>query len=69
MVQLQICQPCGITFNCTGSCECPIHPVCRCGHCRNLAPRWVTLADSLKGVVKVAAINCEAEQALCAKHG
>jgi thiol-disulfide isomerase/thioredoxin len=37
----------------------------RCGACRSLAPAWTKVATSLKGVVKVAAVNCEQHQALC----
>ncbi|KAK9821669.1 hypothetical protein WJX74_006601 [Apatococcus lobatus] len=40
-----------------------------CGHCQQLAPKWNKLADALKGVVKVAAVNCEEEQGLCQQNG
>ncbi|KAK9816828.1 hypothetical protein WJX72_005531 [[Myrmecia] bisecta] len=40
-----------------------------CGHCRQLAPKWSKLAEALKGVVKVAAVNCDAHSELCAQHG
>ncbi|KAK9909480.1 hypothetical protein WJX75_002926 [Coccomyxa subellipsoidea] len=39
-----------------------------CGHCRNLAPKWSKLAVALKNIVKVSAINCDEEEALCAQH-
>lgn len=39
-----------------------------CGHCRNLAPKWSKLAVALKNIVKVGAINCDEEEALCAQH-
>lgn len=41
----------------------------RCGHCKQLAPKWSKVADSLKGIVKVAAVNCEEDKQLCGKHG
>eukprot|EP00879_Flechtneria_rotunda_P019627 GHRR01020623.1.p1 GENE.GHRR01020623.1~~GHRR01020623.1.p1 ORF type:complete len:286 (+),score=88.15 GHRR01020623.1:1338-2195(+) len=40
-----------------------------CGHCQQLAPRWKKVASSLKGVVKVAAINCDEHKALCQVQG
>ena len=40
-----------------------------CGHCRNLAGKWKKVASALKGMVKVAAVNCDAEAALCQAHG
>jgi protein disulfide-isomerase-like protein len=36
-----------------------------CGHCRQLSPKWKAVADALHGVVRVAAVNCDAQQALC----
>jgi len=36
------------------------------GHCRQLAPKWRKVAESLHGVVRVAAVNCEGQNAaLC----
>jgi len=35
-----------------------------CGHCKNLAPAWEAAATNLKGIVKVAAINCDEEKEL-----
>eukprot|EP00198_Chlamydomonas_reinhardtii_P007615 XP_001696952.1 DnaJ-like protein [Chlamydomonas reinhardtii] len=40
-----------------------------CGHCKQLAPKWSAVAKSLKGVVKVGAINCEDAKELCGAHG
>ncbi|KFM25328.1 Putative protein disulfide-isomerase [Auxenochlorella protothecoides] len=40
-----------------------------CGHCRQLAPKWGRLAEALAGVVRVGAVNCEEEAALCQEHG
>ncbi|KAK9806036.1 hypothetical protein WJX73_007755 [Symbiochloris irregularis] len=40
-----------------------------CGHCRTLVPKWGKVAAALKGVATVAAINCDAHQSLCQKHG
>ena len=39
-----------------------------CGHCRSLAPKWSKLAASLKNIVKVGAVNCDEEQALCSQY-
>lgn len=36
-----------------------------CGHCQQLAPKWKKVASSLKGVVKVAAVNCEDHKQIC----
>jgi thiol-disulfide isomerase/thioredoxin len=41
----------------------------RSGHCKQLAPKWRKLAEALHGVVKVAAVNCEQQQAVCQEHG
>ncbi|KAI3429290.1 hypothetical protein D9Q98_005386 [Chlorella vulgaris] len=40
-----------------------------CGHCKQLALKWRKLAEALHGVVKVAAVNCEQQQAVCQEHG
>lgn len=40
-----------------------------CGHCRTLSPKWSSLAKSLQGVIKVAAVNCESNEAICERHG
>lgn len=40
-----------------------------CGHCRQLAPKWKQVAASLKGVAKVAAVNCDQHKSLCSTHG
>ena len=40
-----------------------------CGHCRQLAPKWRNVAQALHGVVRVAAVNCEAQQGLCQAQG
>jgi len=36
-----------------------------CGHCQQLTPKWKKVAASLKGVVKVAAINCDQHKGVC----
>eukprot|EP00210_Caulerpa_lentillifera_P003054 g2916.t1 len=40
-----------------------------CGHCKSLSSKWKTLAKSLQGVIKVAAVNCDKHQRLCEIHG
>lgn len=50
-------------------CASRVGVCCRCGHCQALAPKWVKLSEALKGVIKVAAINCEEHADLCAKQG
>ena len=40
-----------------------------CGHCQQLAPAWGKAASKLAGVVKVGAVNCDEEKALCQQHG
>lgn len=36
-----------------------------CGHCQQLVPKWKKVASSLRGVVKVAAINCDDHKQIC----
>ncbi|KAF8544239.1 thioredoxin-like protein [Trichophaea hybrida] len=42
-----------------------------CGHCQNLKPVYNKLAESLQGIVKVAAIDCDDEKnkRTCGEHG
>ena len=40
-----------------------------CGHCKNLAPEYEKAATNLKGLVKIAAIDCDKEQQLCGGFG
>ena len=40
-----------------------------CGACNQLKPAWEALVGKLDGLVRVGAVNCEVEQALCAMHG
>ncbi|KAI8977179.1 hypothetical protein BDF20DRAFT_873406 [Mycotypha africana] len=42
-----------------------------CGHCQRLAPEWKKAAKNLKGLVSVAAINCDedANKGLCSQYG
>lgn len=39
------------------------------GHCKQLASKWRKLAESLHGVVRVAAVNCDEQKALCQAQG
>jgi len=40
-----------------------------CGHCKSLAPEYEKAATNLKGIVKLAAIDCDQEQQLCGGFG
>lgn len=40
-----------------------------CGHCKNLKPHWVGLARSVKGKVKVGAVDCTQQQQTCSEYG
>lgn len=41
-----------------------------CGHCQKLAPEWKKAANNLKGMVTIAAVDCdvEANKALCGMY-
>lgn len=39
-----------------------------CGHCQQLVPKWKKVAASLKGVVKVAVVNCEEHKGICSQR-
>ncbi|KAJ3081574.1 hypothetical protein HDU99_005347 [Rhizoclosmatium hyalinum] len=41
-----------------------------CGHCKNLAPEYKKAADSLKGLAKLVAVDCDAEsnKPLCGQY-
>ncbi|KAL0088345.1 hypothetical protein J3Q64DRAFT_1725209 [Phycomyces blakesleeanus] len=42
-----------------------------CGHCQKLTPEWKKAANNLKGLVTVAAVNCdeEANRPVCSQYG
>ena len=40
-----------------------------CQHCQRMKPEYVSLARELKGYAKVGAVDCTAEEGLCAQHG
>mmetsp|Transcript_67123 Transcript_67123/g.101194 ORF Transcript_67123/g.101194 Transcript_67123/m.101194 type:complete len:394 (+) Transcript_67123:16-1197(+) len=35
-----------------------------CGHCKQLTPAWEAAASNLKGIVKIAAVNCDEDREL-----
>lgn len=39
------------------------------GHCKNLASKWRKVADSLHGVIRVTAVNCDDQKSLCQAQG
>ena len=41
----------------------------RSGHCKQLASKWRKVAESLHGVIRVSAVNCDDEKALCQAQG
>ncbi len=40
-----------------------------CGHCKAFAPEYKKAAESLKGLVKVAAVDCDDHRDLCGRYG
>ena len=44
---------------------------CKGGHCKNLAPHYEKVAKNLKGIAKVAAVDCDEEKnkPLCGSQG
>jgi len=40
-----------------------------CGHCKNLAPAWNKAAETLNGLVKVAAVNCDEDKEMAGRFG
>ncbi|KAG1056481.1 hypothetical protein G6F43_001628 [Rhizopus delemar] len=39
-----------------------------CGHCKNLAPEWIQVANRLKNRVNVGEVNCDANKDLCNEY-
>lgn len=37
----------------------------QCHHCHELAPTWRKLSSELEGVIRIGAVNCEEDWALC----
>eukprot|EP00878_Enallax_costatus_P001518 GHUV01001669.1.p1 GENE.GHUV01001669.1~~GHUV01001669.1.p1 ORF type:complete len:459 (+),score=78.64 GHUV01001669.1:164-1540(+) len=40
-----------------------------CGHCQALKPAWEQAAKALKGIVNVAAVDCDEHKSLAGEHG
>ncbi|KAI9199748.1 uncharacterized protein BJ171DRAFT_570309 [Polychytrium aggregatum] len=40
-----------------------------CGHCKNLAPEYKKAGEKLKGLAKVAAVDCDQHKGLCGQYG
>eukprot|EP00245_Coleochaete_scutata_P003436 TRINITY_DN15060_c0_g1_i1.p1 TRINITY_DN15060_c0_g1~~TRINITY_DN15060_c0_g1_i1.p1 ORF type:complete len:458 (-),score=112.74 TRINITY_DN15060_c0_g1_i1:645-2018(-) len=40
-----------------------------CGHCKALAPAWEQAATALKGIVTVAAVDCDQHQSIAGEYG
>lgn len=47
----------------------PLLSLCRCGHCKKLAPKWTQLAGLMQNKLTLAEVDCEAHGALCKKAG
>jgi DnaJ family protein C protein 16 len=43
------------------------HPNCK--HCQTMKDEWVSVADKLYGIIKVAAVRCDEEEELCEEYG
>ena len=55
-------------------CVCEKHSAalryCRCGHCKQLAPKWTELAErSFTKKVNIASVDCTVEKDTCTKQG
>ena len=37
----------------------------QCGHCHELAPTWRRVARMLNGIVRIGAVNCQDDFAVC----
>eukprot|EP00181_Compsopogon_caeruleus_P006683 CAMPEP_0184688260 /NCGR_PEP_ID=MMETSP0312-20130426/29144_1 /TAXON_ID=31354 /ORGANISM="Compsopogon coeruleus, Strain SAG 36.94" /LENGTH=436 /DNA_ID=CAMNT_0027145193 /DNA_START=134 /DNA_END=1444 /DNA_ORIENTATION=+ len=40
-----------------------------CGHCQQLAPKYIKAAEALKGLVRVGAVNCDDHKDIASKYG
>lgn len=43
--------------------------LCRCGHCKQLAPNYAKAASELKGTAVLGAVDCTVEKDLCSEYG
>lgn len=40
-----------------------------CGHCQALTPAWEQAAKALKGIVNIAAVDCDEHKSIAGEHG
>lgn len=46
-----------------------LYDLCRCGHCKRLAPEWARAATDLKGKFKLGALDATVHQVMSSRYG